>query len=234
VLAVSPSLQQYAAQSFRRASVHFAKNPARELDVGSVTARDGEQFRFLNVARLSHQKGLDVLMRALAIARPELPPVTMTLVGSGPEEPHLKRLCRELGLDDVVDFLGYRADPAAYFGAADCFVLSSRWEGFPVVLLEALRFGLPLVATDCRFGPSDLITDSRLGELVPVDVPEALAEGLKRAAQRRTDPADEAFRRAVASEYARGPAARMHFEVLKTIVAAQSATNGRLTALAAA
>jgi glycosyltransferase involved in cell wall biosynthesis len=224
VLAVAPSLRQYAAETLvRRAPVHFARNPVRDLvDEGPdrAEARPGELFRFVNVGRLSRQKGQDILLRALAIARPDLPPVRLTLVGSGPEEAHLRRLSRELGLDDVVTFTGYAPDPAAYLRDADCFVLSSRWEGFGVVLVEALQFGLPLLAADCDFGPSDVITDPRIGELVAADSPQAVAEGLKRAAARRSEPEHAAFRRTVASAYGRSEAAAMHLDVLKQITAA--------------
>ncbi len=235
VLAVSPSLRQYAAASVtRHAPVYFTKNPARDL--GETTARPSrtdDRFRFLNVARLSRQKGLDVLLRALALARADLPPVILTMVGSGPDESDLKRLSHELGVDDIVDFAGYTADPAGQFSSADCFVLSSRWEGFPLVLLEALHFGLPLLATNCDFGPSDLITDPRIGDLVEVENPAALAEGLKRAVLRTPDPDHEAFRRSTAGGYARAEASEMHLDVLRQIVAAQPTPSGRLTALVA-
>ena len=221
VLVVSPSLGRYTASAVvRHTPVYFAANPVRELaDRESRSARQGP-FRLLNVARLSRQKGQDLLLEALAIARPDLPPVSLTLVGSGPEEDSLRRLSRELGLDDIVNFGGYTSDPARHFRSADCFVLPSRWEGFGVVLIEALQFGLPLLATDCDFGPADIITDPRIGELVPPESTRALAEGLKRAAARATDPEQEAFRRATANAFHRDEVARTHFQILSKIATA--------------
>jgi glycosyltransferase involved in cell wall biosynthesis len=235
VLAVSPSLSRYAARSIAsRAPVHFARNPVRDLgDSGARSPGDG-RFRFVNIARLSRQKGQDILLRALAVARPDLPPVTLTLVGSGPDEAALRWLSSELGLDNVVIFAGYSSDPASYLRCADCFVLSSRWEGFGVVLVEALQFGLPLLATDCDFGPADVITDPRIGELVATENVEALAEGLKRAARRVPDPQDEAFRRAVAGSYARHEATETHVDVLRRIAADRRPRSVRLAAFAAA
>lgn len=237
VLAVAPSLRQYTADALvRHTPVHFAKNPVRALveDEQAGEARHDDVFRFVSVARLSHQKGQDLLLRAVAIARPDLPPFHVTLVGSGPEEAALRRLSTELGLDDVITFAGYASDPAEYLRAADCFVLPSRWEGFGVALIEALQFGLPLLAANCDFGPSDVITDRRLGELVDPDDPQALAEGLKKATARGADPEDGAFRRAAASRYRRSEAAEMHVDVLREIAAARSPRSDRLTPLISA
>ena len=238
VLAVAPSLRRYAAHGVApHTTVHFARNPVRDLGAPADPAApsaDGAEFRFVTVGRLSRQKGQDVLLRALAAARPDLPPVRLTLVGDGPEEAALRRLSTELGLDDVVTFSGYRSDPAEHLRAADCFVLASRWEGFGVVLVEALQVGLPLLATDCDFGPSDVVTDPRIGDLVAPDDPAALAEGLRRAVTRPRTPEDAAFRRAAAAAYARGPATRSQLDALKQIVAIPQSRSPRLVALTSA
>lgn len=216
VLVVSPSLQRYAARSLARGvPVVFVPNPVREFESPEhVPSADGT-FHFVTVARLSHQKGQDLLLRAVALARRELPRFRLTLVGSGPDESELRALSSSLGLDDVVVFAGYTTDPARYLRAADCFVLPSRWEGFGVALVEALRFGLPLLATDCQFGPADVITDADVGELVEPDSPEALAAGLVRAAGRRSDPAHVAARRAVADQYTRSAVIAEHAAVVR-------------------
>ena len=235
MLAVAPSLRRYAADGVApHTQVHFAKNPVRDLGapVDGLGTEPGAVFQFVNVGRLSHQKGQDILLRALARARPDLPPVHLTLVGEGPEEAALRRLCTELGLDGLVTFAGYSADPAEHLRAADCFVLASRWEGFGVVLVEALQFGLPLLATNCDFGPADVITDPRIGELVEPESPAALAEGLKRAAPRVPDPQDAAFRREVAHGYDPDAATAMHVDVLRKIAtAARPARSGRLAGI---
>lgn len=233
VLAVSPSLRRYAAESVtEHAPVYFAKNPARDLGEVTAPAEVDSRFRFLNVARLSRQKGIDLLIRAVATARTDLPPITVTLVGSGPDEPELRRLAADLAVDDVVEFAGYTADPSERFRAADCFVLPSRWEGFPLVLLEALRFGLPLLAADCEFGPADLITDPRIGELVAVEDVGALAEGLKRAVRRVPDPEAEGFRRATAAGYSRAEATKTHFAALTDMINAHPALRRQLSSFA--
>jgi glycosyltransferase involved in cell wall biosynthesis len=228
VVAVSPSLGRYAARTVaRHAPVHFAPNPMRMLEGPTWRAAGQGRFRFLSVGRLSRQKGQDLLLEALAIARADLPPVELTLVGSGPEEGRLHRMTRQLGLEDIVHFAGYRSDPSPYFRSADCFVLASRWEGFGVVLLEALQFGLPLLAADCSFGPADLITDPRIGELVPEGDVTRLADGLRRAVSGGTDPANDGFRRAVADRYDRRNVATLHLRVLGELVGADLRGSGR-------
>ena len=229
VLAVSPSLQRYTARAVTpHTPVHFVRNPVRDLgEPATRSARNG-QVRFLNVARLSHQKGQDILLQALAMARPDLPPVSLTLVGTGPDEAALRRQSSDLGLDDIVTFAGYTSDPAVHFRAADCFVLPSRWEGFGVVLIEALHFGLPLLASDCDFGPSDIITDPQIGELFPTEDAQALAESLKRAATSPANADSDAFRRAIARTYARAEVTPMHFETLQKIATMRPTASPRL------
>ena len=218
VLAVSPSLRDYAAATVaRRTRTVFAKNPVRDLGAPDPLPSDGARFRFVSVARLSRQKGQDLLLRALALARPSLPPVELVLVGSGPEADSLRRLSTELGLDDLVTFTGYSPDPVQHLRAADCFVLASRWEGFGVALVEALQCGLPLLATDCEFGPADMITDAEIGELVASESPEALAEGLRRAVRRPRTLAGDAHRRAAAAAYLPTAAVESHFSILSSV-----------------
>lgn len=233
VLAVSPSLRDYAAEFVApRAEVYFVKNPVREIQTTRRIEGTGP-FRFVNVARLSRQKGQDILLRALARARPELPPVSLTLVGAGPDEADLKRLSSDLGLDDIVVFTGYTSNPGSYFAAADCFVLPSRWEGFGMVLLEALQFGLPLLAADCDFGPADVITDPRIGDLVVADDAVAMAEGLIRAVSTYASVVgdDVTFRRSFSSAFSRKEAATAHYEVLKKFASTNPVTRAKLPSL---
>ena len=216
VLVVSPSLERYVRRSLTPGvPVMFVPDPVRDFPLPQRVADPHGIFRFVTVARLSRQKGQDVLLQAAALARPELPPFRLTLVGSGPEEDDLRAMARRLGLDDVVEFTGYTTDPDRYLAAADCFVLPSRWEGFGVVLVEALRFGLPLLAADCDFGPADVITDASIGQLVKPENPEALAEGLVRATRYRENSAHVDLRRAAADRYSRSRAVAEHAAALR-------------------
>jgi glycosyltransferase involved in cell wall biosynthesis len=233
VLAVSPSLARYATKSLsRRAPVVFAKNPVRDLQAPARMSHSNEVVELVCVARLSRQKGQDILLRGLAIAKRELPALHLTLVGSGPDEEQLKALVAELGIASSVTFAGYVSDPRPFLSAADCFVLASRWEGFGVALAEALQFGLPVLSTDCDFGPADLIDDPRLGEVVPAEDPAAFAAGIIRASHRERNLAEENFRIEVAKEYLPAEASRAHLEILRDLARQFAKASVRLASLA--
>ncbi len=141
------------------------------------------------VGRLVEQKNHALAIRAFA----EVPDAALAIVGEGPLRGELERLAGELGSSDRVVFTGLRPDARALMGAADAVVLSSAWEGLPLVGLEALASGRPLVATAVR-GIRELVADGREALLVPPDDPPALAVALRRVLD---DPA-------LAAELARG------------------------------
>jgi glycosyltransferase involved in cell wall biosynthesis len=137
----------------------------------------------LAVGRLAHEKGFDLLLRALVTVREQFPDVDLTVLGSGPDEGALKGLCSELGIESAVRFAGYVAQPWAYFSGASAFVLSSRHEGMSNALLEAAAAGLPLVALPAAGGVAELLCCQR-GAWVATDVSaEALSASLRQALQ---------------------------------------------------
>lgn len=107
-------------------------------------------------------------------------PVTFLSVGQGPLEAELLELRDELGLGERFRFLGYQADPVRVLAAGDVFCLSSRYEGLPIALLEALALGLPAVVTAVG-GIVDVVNDDVEGFLVPPQDPAELAQGLHRS-----------------------------------------------------
>jgi glycosyltransferase involved in cell wall biosynthesis len=92
------------------------------------------------------------------------------------------------GLSQAVRFAGFRHSPQPYLRIADVFVLSSRWEGLPNVITEALLCGCRVVSTDCPSGPAELLADGRYGRLVPVGDPPALAQAISEIAATPHDP----------------------------------------------
>mgnify|MGYP000361943374 CR=1 FL=1 len=126
-------------------------------------------------SRLHRNKGLDVMLRALA----QLPGVICWLAGDGPARTELGRLALELGVVDRVRFLGWRADKGALYRAADVVVFPSRYEPFGTVSLEAWAYERPLVTTDAD-GPAGLVTPERDALMVPREDPDALAAAIRR------------------------------------------------------
>ena len=145
----------------------------------------------ITVGRLVEQKGLDVLLGAWAKAAPALPGWRLALVGGGPLEAKLKEQAATLGIEDSVDFLGHVGDPFPLLASAQFFVLTSRFEGTPNALLEAMALGLPAVVSDASPGPCELIgaDDDAAGLIAPVENEEATAEAVVKLAR------DEALRR---------------------------------------
>ncbi len=165
---------------------------------------------FLAAGRLSPEKGFDTLIDAFARLCRRIPAARLTICGEGPERPRLEAMSQALGLDERLQLPGFVPDPIGRLGGGRIFVMSSRREGFPNVLIEALAAGMPVISADCPIGPRLVLQQGHYGLLVPRDNAEALADGMYRLLQ---DPR-------LAAEYRRrGPERTAAFEV-RTAVAA--------------
>ncbi|MGI8777100.1 MAG: glycosyltransferase [Acidimicrobiales bacterium] len=130
------------------------------------------------MGRLVDQKDFATLIRAVARLPEEC---RLVILGEGPARPRLEALAVELGIAGRVDLPGYSANPYPALRAADVFVLSSRWEGLPTVLIEALTFDTPIVATDCPSGPREILDGGAWGRLAPPADPVRLADAIGEA-----------------------------------------------------
>ena len=135
----------------------------------------------------------------------------LVIIGEGSERPRIEAAVAAAGLQDRVRLIGYRADPYTLLREADVFALSSHWEGLGNVLVEALSVGLRVVSTDCRSGPSEILSGGRYGRLVPVADPKALARAIHEA---RTGGFDRNAAIARAREFAPPIAARRYLDLL--------------------
>lgn len=118
----------------------------------------------INAGRLSYQKNHELMIRTLKDLRKHID-VRLIILGIGELEASLRDLCKELDVTEYVDFLGYSNNPYAYFSKVDAFVLSSRYEGLPTVLIEALACGCKVVSTDCPSGPREILDNGKFGVL---------------------------------------------------------------------
>lgn len=151
----------------------------------------------LAAGRMSHQKGFDTLLQAFAIARKQRE-MRLIILGEGALRNPLVAQCGKLGLGDSVQFPGFKSDIHSWIAAADLFVLSSRWEGSPNVLTEALALGVPVVATNCPSGPDEILQQGKYGPLVPVGDAPALAAAIL---ERLSQPVDSLFLKSAVDEY---------------------------------
>jgi glycosyltransferase involved in cell wall biosynthesis len=156
--------------------------------------RTGEPPVILGVGRLTAQKAFNVLIEAFAQVR-KSQPARLLILGEGEERPMLEALIRRLGLEQDIELPGFVSNPYPYMAHATLFVLSSRWEGLPTVLVEAMSLRTPVIATDCPSGPQEILRNGKYGHLVPVDDSSALALAIQNfLANPTTYPPEESWK----------------------------------------
>ena len=143
--------------------------------------------------RLIPSKGFTDLITAFSLVCSQSP-ARLVFIGAGEERDKLEKLTKKLGLNKKVLFLGYQEDPFKFMARATIFALSSYWEGFGNVIIEAMACGTPVISTRCPSGPDEIITDGLNGLLVPVGDVDALAGAILRLLK------DEPLRKRLAEE----------------------------------
>jgi glycosyltransferase involved in cell wall biosynthesis len=139
-------------------------------------------IRYIACGRLVEQKGYPFLLQAFARVVQEQD-AELHILGHGPLKSRLGRLAKDLGIGERIKFLGFRGNPFLHMQAADVFVLSSLWEGFGNVIVEAMAMETPVISTNCPHGPDEIIRDGENGMLVPPGDAGALAATMLRLAR---------------------------------------------------
>jgi glycosyltransferase involved in cell wall biosynthesis len=182
---VADSLQEVAGLSSERVTV--IHNPVRPLPPDIMTEQDrrylagwlGGETRLIAIGTLKHQKGYDVLLRALTDLRYRHD-ARLLILGEGQLRDELEGLAADLNIADSVWMPGFRSNPGTFLQHAHAFVLSSNWEGFGNVIVEALAAGVPVISTDCPSGPAEILDNGRYGHLVPTADPMALSQAISK------------------------------------------------------
>jgi glycosyltransferase involved in cell wall biosynthesis len=164
----------------------------------------------LGAGRLTTQKDFPTLLRAFARVR-KRQPARLVILGEGKKKQALIGLATKLGIVREMALPGFIDNPFAWMSHAAVFVLSSVWEGFPGVLIEAMACGCPVVSTDCPSGPAEILKAGEYGPLVSMGDDEALAEAILSTLKKPLDPAKL---RARAAEFSVDRALDRYLEVL--------------------
>lgn len=141
----------------------------------------------LSVGRLAPQKDYGTLLAAFAQVL-KVRKARLVIVGEGPDRAALAARAEELGVAEFVDLPGFQSNPYAFMRNAQVFVLSSIFEGLPLVLVEALACGTPVVSTRCPSGPREVLEEGKWGRLVPVGDARAMADAVLSALDEPADP----------------------------------------------
>lgn len=200
IIAVSDELKSHlvARWGADAAKTVVLPNPVFYPDDASAPAREdlaGREEIVLAAGRLAPEKDYVTLIRAFA--RMERPRARLVILGKGPELDRLEKEVARFGLEDRVLMPGYVAEPWDYYRKAKCFAVSSQTESFGNVVVEALAYGLPVVATACS-GPMEILSKGAFGTVVPIGDERALSLALSAALD---DPGDPAPRNRRAHEY---------------------------------
>ena len=182
LVAPAQGAKQYLQQRYgmSAAKITVIHNPVNidkiQMAAGQSLARKQDAVNLVSVGRLKYQKGFDLLLDALAEVKQFR--WRLKILGSGPLEEELKQQAKDRGISEDVEFMGFQQNPYALLGQSDLFILSSRWEGLPNVVLEAMAAGVAVLATRCPTGPEEIIKPGVNGALCDISV-EGLREQIE-------------------------------------------------------
>ena len=194
VVAVSDGIRRNLTDEFR-IPAHRIRVIYNPIDCGAIAElsaippehpffKGGEPV-VIGAGRLVTQKRFDILIKAFSSVVKEMD-ARLIILGEGPEREALRKLVSDRGLEDKVSLAGFQGNPYQFFSRADVFVLSSGFEGLPMVILEAMACGVPVISTDCRSGPREILQNGSCGLLVPVGDEGALSTEIVRLLGDRT------------------------------------------------
>lgn len=199
---VSDGVGDHLADAARipRDLIQTIHNPIARSDIAKPSQKDvphpwfeeGQPPVIIGVGSLTAQKDFPLLIRSFARVRQQMS-ARLMILGEGVLRGELETLIESLGVQDDVALPGFVDDPYDYMCRSALFVLSSRYEGLPSVLIEALCCGVPVVATDCPSGPQEILEGGRYGSIVPVGDLNALSAAIAQALKTGTPPPAESY-----------------------------------------
>lgn len=146
---------------------------------GYIKQSSTDVIKIIAVGRLHPQKDYPTMIRALSELKGNYK-FEMKILGTGPLKKEIEELIQELGMEGMISLLGFKDNPYQFLAQSDIFILSSAWEGFGHVIVEAMACGAAVIATDCNYGPGEIITNGENGILVPIGDIKELKEAIEK------------------------------------------------------
>lgn len=180
IVAVSNGVRDSLKTILKDCNIDVIYNP---LDINDIRLNSLESLDckfdnyILGVGRLTKQKGFDILIKSFS--RLSDKNIKLVIIGNGEEKESLQSLVKKLCLSSKVIFLGFQKNPYKYMKNSSCFVLSSRWEGFGLVLAEAMISGAKVVSFDCKSGPAEILENGKIGYLAEPESIEDLSSKIE-------------------------------------------------------
>ncbi len=141
------------------------------------------KFNVFTISRLEVQKDIITLLKAFKIVLTKKPDCQLFIIGDGPLRNEFEKFCKLNGLRHRVSFLGWKDNVFEFLTYADIFVFSSKFEGFPFSIIEAMATGVPVIATDTPYGPREILDNGKYGLLAPMKDPEKMAQAIIKLAK---------------------------------------------------
>lgn len=197
--------------------VRFGKRNRSNDEARQILQLKAEDRMILAVGRISRQK--NYLMLARVLSKIKTKNTHLYIVGGVYEKPEkikLDLVIADLGLSERVHFIDFTHDVSLYYEAAELLVLSSSWEGFGNVIVEALAFGLPIVSTNCNYGPSEILADGKFGRLIPLGDADAMASAVDEILELNPFPEQNQIHRA--EDFSEAKIGRQYYDhILRTV-----------------
>jgi glycosyltransferase involved in cell wall biosynthesis len=214
---VADDVQSFTGRTFENIAIVPRPVISEELYERHFPLPDHTWFRqkekpvILGVGELSSRKDFSTLLKAFSRIHSQRE-CRLMILGQGKQRFLLLQLAQNLGLENDFCLPGYVPDPYRYMRHADCFVLSSRWEGLGFVLIEALAVGTPVVSTRCPSGPEEILHNGMYGKLVPVGDDKTMAEAIGQTLQ---SPLPRTFLQKASFPYTLGRSADAYLQAMR-------------------
>ncbi|GEM47593.1 glycosyltransferase [Deinococcus cellulosilyticus] len=216
LIAVSEGVRLDLEQNFhvKKHKIKTINNPLLDHieDLEAIAPIKVDKPYILGVGRFAPQKDFNTLIMAFSEVRKHRD-CKLVLLGKGALKDEYLQLAESLGCKQDIEMPGFVSNPIPYFRGAEVFVLSSKWEGLPGVLIQALAYGSKVVSTDCPSGPREILEDGRLGGLVPIGSPQLLADQILESMSKEPPVLKERFAY-MYDKYGIGPNTKRYLEVL--------------------